>query len=272
MTEGAFDHCGHSTNLLGIPTGLLASTAYNDSPVPLRIAGVRPMNRSLFDMLAAAETQAEAALAFESYMAALFGLDPEQREKANAVGPRRFRASYFRLLRGWGYDSNGPEGAVLKGWVESRFGLFPTFHREPLAAMLGQPWLVYVVEKMSSRFHNNAIHAQLDLLYEFCQWALERFFAAGTRHVRLYRGVNDFREHPVVERLDRRTAVIRLNNLISFTADREVATCFGDTILEASVPVTKILFFNALLPRHGLKGENEYLVIGGNYRVRASYY
>ena len=32
---------GHSSNLVGVPTGLLASIAYNDHPVPLRIAGVR---------------------------------------------------------------------------------------------------------------------------------------------------------------------------------------------------------------------------------------
>ncbi len=266
-----FDHCGHSTNLLGLPTGLLASAAFNDDPVPLRIAGVRATNPRLFEMLAEADDPAEAALAFETYMAALFGLDPEQREKRDA-SPRRFRSSYFRLLRGWGYDSNSPEGAVLKGWVESRFGLFPTFHREPMPTLMDGPWLVYLVEKMTSRFHNNAISTQLDLLYEFCQWALARFFAAGRRHVTLYRGVNDYAEHPVVERIDRRNAVVRLNNLVSFTADRSTAECFGSTLLEAQVPVVKILFFNDLMPRHGLKGEGEYLVIGGNYRVRATYW
>lgn len=29
-------------------------------------------------------------------------------------------------------DSDGREGAILKGWVESRFGLLPRFHGEPL--------------------------------------------------------------------------------------------------------------------------------------------
>ena len=35
---------GHSTNLLGIPTGLLASTAFNDYPLPLHISGVLETN------------------------------------------------------------------------------------------------------------------------------------------------------------------------------------------------------------------------------------
>jgi NAD+--dinitrogen-reductase ADP-D-ribosyltransferase len=262
---------GHSTNLLGLPTDLLSSAEFNDRPLPLHLTGVRDMNPSLFEMLEEAEGAEDAALAFETYMMALFGLDPEQKEKNKAEGPRRYRSSYYRLLRGWGYDSNSPEGAVLKGWVESRFGLFPTFHKEALTAFLDEPWMVYVCEKMSSRFHNNSIHTQLDLLFEFCQWALERYHAPGQSHVELYRGVNDFDEHQVLQRIDRRTAVIALNNLMSFTSDREAAGCFGDIILTVRVPVCKILFFNTLLPRHALKGESEYLVIGGRYRVQAAY-
>jgi NAD+--dinitrogen-reductase ADP-D-ribosyltransferase len=267
---------GHSTNLVGIPTGLLASAPFNDFPVPLHIAGVREMNSSLFEMLDQADCPAEAALAFEQYMAAVFGIDPEQRERRrigdNSAGVRQFRSSYYRLLRGWGYDSSSPEGAVLKGWVESRFGLFPTFHKERLARYPSPPWMTYVEEKMSSRFHNNTIYCQLDLLYEFSQWALARLFSVGRRHVAVYRGVNDYAEHQIVERIDKRIAVLRLNNLVSFSSDRNIAGCFGDIILEARVPVVKILFFNTLLPRHALKGEGEYLVIGGDYRVKATYY
>lgn len=262
---------GHSTNLVGLPTSLLASRAYNDHPVTLRLGGVRPMNHALFEMLDEAETPADAALAFEQYMVAAFGLDPEQRGPEDSR-PRRYRASYFRLLKGWGYDSNGPEGAVLKGWVESRFGLLPTFHKEPIGGAGCGAWVVYIVEKMSSRFHNNAIYGQLDLLYEFCQWSLARFFGGGRRHLTLYRGVNDFREHPILARGPGRMVSLRLNNLVSFTAAREVADCFGDTILEARVPMTKVLFFNGLLPRHGLTGEGEVLVIGGDYRVRATWW
>ncbi|MEO5374112.1 MAG: NAD(+)--dinitrogen-reductase ADP-D-ribosyltransferase [Alphaproteobacteria bacterium] len=266
------DGLGHSTNLVGLPTGLLASPDFNEFPVPLRIAGVREMNRSLFEMLKEAPDADEAARAFDMYMGALFGLDPEQHERVTRGAGHRFRSSYLRLLKGWGYDANGPEGAVLKGWVESRFGLFPTFHKQPLNRLMSDAWMTYVSEKMSSRFHNNAIMSQLDILFEYCQWALASFHMVGCRTVLLYRGVNDFNEHQVVERLDRDHVVVRLNNLVSFSSDREVADCFGDYIVEANVPVCKILFFNTLLPNHPLKGEGEYLVVGGDYRVLARYY
>ena len=37
------------------------------------------------------------------------------------------------------------------------------------------------------------------------------------------------------------------------------------------MPLPKILFFNDLLRHHPLRGEAEYLVIGGDYRVKMSY-
>lgn len=265
---------GHSTNLVGLPTELLASAIYNDHPSRLRLNGVREMNRQFFgEMLPQAEDLPDAALAFHLYMQAMFGLEPEQQEKARGSdGARRFRSSYLRLLKGWGYDANAREGAVLKGWVESRFGLFPTFHKEPIVKFASHAWMTYIEEKMSSRFHNNAIYTQLDIMYEFCQWALERFVLGDDTHLTLYRGVNDFAEHQLVERIDKRVAVIRLNNLVSFSSDRDIAGCFGDTILEARVPRTKVVFFNTLLPQHPLKGEGEYLVIGGDMRVTTSYF
>jgi NAD+---dinitrogen-reductase ADP-D-ribosyltransferase len=266
---------GHSTNLVGLPTGLLASRAYNDYPMPLHIAGVREMNPGLFEMLSQAADVADAGTGFNTYMMAMFGLDPEQRERAyETVSPlrRRYRSSYLRLLKGWGYDSNGPEGAVLKGWVESRFGIFPTFHKQALDRISGRAWTTYIEEKMSSRFHNNSIYTQLDLVFEFCQWTLEHMVAPGATHVTLFRGVNNFDENQIVERIDKRTAVMRVNNLSSFSSERDLADCFGDTILTARVPIHKIVFFNTLLSVHPLKGEGEYLVIGGDYCVTTSYY
>jgi len=269
---------GHSTNLIGLSTDLLGSAAFNEHPLELHLSGVREMNKNLFEMLSQSDSLFDAGDAFYKYMMAMFGIDPEQLEKERAAAEqgghkvRRYRSSFLRLLKGWGYDSNSPEGAVLKGWVESRFGLFPTFHKAKLDRIGGSDWAQYVEEKMSSRFHNNSIYTQLDMLYEFCQWGLARYIARGQRHIRLFRGINSFDEHQVVERIDKKNAVMRLNNLASFSSDRNVADCFGDTILTAEVPVVKIMFFNTLLPIHPLKGEGEYLVIGGDYRVTASYF
>lgn len=270
---------GHSTNLVGLPTDFLGSARFNERPVPLHISGVREMNKNLYEMLSQSDCLEDAGDAFYKYMMAMFGIDPEQmeRERAEAAKDgkpvrRRYRSSFLRLLKGWGYDSNAPEGAVLKGWVESRFGLFPTFHKDKIERVSGPAWISYVEEKMSSRFHNNSIYTQLDMLYEFCQWGLERYAAPGQPHLKLYRGINSFDEHQIVERIDKKTVVMRLNNLASFSSDRNVADCFGDTILTAQVPAVKIVFFNTLLPIHPLKGEGEYLVIGGDYKVTASYF
>ena len=264
---------GHSTNFVGRPTDWLASCAFNDNPVPLHIWGVCEMNRSLFEMLAHACDLREAGEAFACYMMAMFGIDPEQREGPGlGAGRRRYRSSFLRLIKGWGFDSNGPEGAVLKGWVESRFGICPSLHKELIERVSSGAWTTYVEEKMSSRFHNNAIYVQLDLLFEFCQWAIERFAFPGQTHLTLFRGINAFDEHRIVERTGRRTAVVRLNNLTSFSSDRGIASCFGDTILTARVPVSKIVFFNGLLSSHPLQGEGEYLVIGGEYRLTAEYF
>jgi NAD+--dinitrogen-reductase ADP-D-ribosyltransferase len=227
----------------------------------------------LFDMLAKAESLPEAAGAFMLYLNAMFGIDPEQKEEPAPGRPRRFRSSWLKLLRGWGFDSNGPEGAVMKGWAESRFGLLPTFHKQPIRRISNAGWTGYVEEKMSSRFHNNSILTQLDLLFEFCQWALATWptssTSPGQSHVTLHRGVNALEDHLFFERRGGE-ARIRLNNLVSFSSDREVAGCFGDTILTIRAPVSKIVFFNELLPAHPLKGEGEFLLIGGDYSARAS--
>lgn len=256
--------------MVGMPAGLVASADFNEFPVPLRVAGTREANRSLFLRLDQTGTLDEAATLFQDYMEVVFGFDTEQRQGLDAHGRRRFKSSYLRLLKGWGFDSNSPEGAVLKGWVESRFGLFPTFHKGPIDRFNSEAWFTYMEEKMSSRFHNNSINMQLDLLYEFCQWAMVRFHARGRGHLTLYRGTNDFGEHPLVDDVDKRNKVIRLNNLVSFSSDRDLASEFGDIIMEAKVPRVKVLFFNELLPYHQLKGESEYLVIGGDYLVKVS--
>lgn len=259
---------GHSTNLVGLPTDLLASAEFNAHPLPLRIHGTRETNRRLFKRLDQADTLAEAGSLFQDYMSVVFGLDQEQRLGEDAQGRRRFKGSYLRLLQDWGFDSSHPQGAVLKGWVESRFGLFPTYHKQPLTGFSTPAWMAYIEEKMASRYHSNCIFLQLDLLYEFCQWAIARFKLPAERHVRLFRGVDSLAEHCVLGRGPDGRMLARLNNIVSFTARRAIASEFGAYILEAEVPVVKLLFFNDLLPRHALRCEAEYLAIGGDYRVK----
>lgn len=257
----------HGTNLVGLPTGLIASVGFNDEPAPLHISGVREMNNPLFEMLAQAENVADASDAFLKYMVAVYGLDFSQ-QSDNRDGIRRpFRSSFLRLLIGWGYDSSSPEAAVLKGWVESRFGLLPGYHREAIGTVGDAAFLAYIEERMASGFHTNSIFSQLDLVYEYVQWVLANLVYPEESHVRLYRGVDGFHEHHIISRFDRHHFILRLNSLSSFTTDRWVADCFGHTILTVEVPLAKILFANTLLTFFPLRSEREFWVIGGDYRV-----
>jgi NAD+--dinitrogen-reductase ADP-D-ribosyltransferase len=172
-------------------------------------------------------------------------------------------------------DANGPAGAVLKGWVESRFGLAPAFHKAPLLRFPSPAWVAYLQEKGTSRYNNHNVYLQLDLLYTFCQWALRRF---GDRHggppgqhVRLWRGSNQCEEQLIAGKLQARHCTVRLNNLVSFSLSQEDASCFGDWVLEVAVPMCKVLVFPDLLPGQVLQGEQEVLALGGDYEVVARY-
>jgi NAD+--dinitrogen-reductase ADP-D-ribosyltransferase len=81
--------------------------------------------------------------------------------------------------------------------------------------------------------------------------------------------VNRIDEHEVLAQPEKRRYILVLNNLNSFTDDRERADEFGDYILEAQIPLAKLVFMPGLLPDL-LKGENEYLVIGGVCEVKLS--
>jgi NAD+--dinitrogen-reductase ADP-D-ribosyltransferase len=266
----AFNHFsqpGHSTNLIGVPTAYIASCAFNDHPKPLHIAGTRESASGLFGQLAGQGSYEACGRIFQDYMCVVFGFETEQRLGTDRFGRRRYRNSYLKLIQDWGLDSNNAQGAVFKGWVESRFGLYPTYHKQRLVSFMSRDWVGYIEEKMNSRYHNNCIYMQLDLLYEYCQWVIGRFHYPAARYKTLYRGVNTL-EGCLVEDEGGPYKVVRFNSLVSFTDRRNIAGEFGAYILEVEVPMVKLVFFNELLPHHALHGEAEYLVIGGDYRVK----
>lgn len=264
-----------AANLVGVPASLIGSTAFNRHPVALSIHATRESARGLFDLLDSTPGLPEAAEVFRRFMQTTFGLapDPQARERS---GRLRWKASYLKLLEGWGFDSNSPQAAVLKGWVESRFGLVPTFHRAPLARFPSPAWVAYIEEKLASRFHGNCVDLQLDLLFEYCQWAVHRFGPPGSsplsKTIAVWRGVNSLDEHRVVSgSLRERRAVVHLNNLVSFSLSREQSETFGDWLLATEVPVAKLVFFPGLLGRTLLAGEAEVIALGGEYELRAAY-
>lgn len=266
-------HRWYTTNLIGVPADVLASRAFNEHPVPLHIAGTREAHGGLFALLARCNSLNEAWDVFEHYLSIAFGLQQAPSATQDPAEARRWRSSWRRLLQGWGMDANGPAGAVLKGWVESRFGLVPLFHKARLERFPSPAWVAYLEEKACSRYHGNCIHQQLDLLYEFSQWALIRFglpHQPDGPHLRLWRGSTRCEEQLVAGRLQDRQCTVRLNSLASFTLSRDEAGCFGDWVLEVQVPRCKLLVWPGLLPGHVLHGEQEVLAIGGDYRVLAS--
>ncbi|KIH76104.1 NAD+---dinitrogen-reductase ADP-D-ribosyltransferase [Geoalkalibacter ferrihydriticus] len=255
----------YAMNLCNLPPWVIASRQYNAYPQPLEIQGVRQANGLLFERLSGLMDPRARALQFHDYMDVTFQLHQWQQE-TSPKGRKSLKNSYLRFLRGWMFDSNSLEGAVLKGWVESRFGLPPTFHHSPICDLNSHAYYVYLVDRMKGAARTNAINAQLDVLFEFVQEELARSCPERSHYV-LYRGVYDFHEYPLVEDLGQNRFVVRLNNLNSFTSDFERAWEFGSKVMKTRVPRGKIFYQAGILPTSLLKGEEEVLVLGGEFEV-----
>ena len=257
MHNGSFNNCN-------LPPWVIASRHFNDNPQMLEIQGVKEGNRFLFDRLATIDSQETRALSFNDYMSVKFQLHQWQGQTDTAR--KSIKNSYLRYLRGWMMDSNSVEGAVLKRWVESRIGIMPSFHKARIGGLHSQAYFDYAVDVMKGSARTNAIQSQLDILYQYCQFELFEKFP-DKKAIDLYRGTHDASEHDLIEQLGKREQIVRLNNLVSFTSDEERAWEFGSTVWRVQVPLCKVFFYNDLLPGSILKGEGEYLVIGGDYRV-----
>lgn len=254
-------------NRCNLPAVVLGSLSFQRYPAPLLLDGVAELHRDLFRRLDAAPADQRPAV-FRDYLTVHFRL--ERPEEAGLSGQRRGRekANYIKMIRGWSFDSDSREGAVLKGWVESRFGLTPRYHREPLRDPASDAYRRYLEMRAQGLYGTNALEAQLDLVYTYCQFELSRRHDGGG-NVTLYRGVNRLAEHEVLEKGGAGQHIVLLNNLNSFTCSRERACEFGDYILAVDVPLSKILFYCGLLPGI-LRGEDEFLVVGGVVSVGLS--
>ena len=255
----------HQFSLCNVPPWVIASRAFNKNPKPIRVHGVRTTHSHFFRQLDKLPTWKERAKIFQDYMEVAFYLH-QWRGHDDSAGELSLKHSYLRFLRGWLFDTASVEAAVMKGWVESRMGLPPTYHGGPIQGKGSKGYLSYLTDRMNGAARTNAIFSQLDLLYEFVQYEIERR-NLGTRHITLFRGVHDFAEHEILAWNETGKGVIKLNNLNSFTHDFERAWEFGTFIIEARVPVSKIFFDGSFLHAGILKGEEEVLVIGGEYDI-----
>ncbi len=255
-------------NRVNVPPFGLVSTRFNEKPVELAILGARTAHAGLFRALEGLPTLSERSAYFQGYVTVAFGL------RASGGGGEDserliFRRSFLSYLMGWMFDSNSVEGAALKGWVESRFGLVPLFHRVAVASEEEASYRRYRSELARADARAPDLHRQLDLLFEFIQEELRR--AGSAEHVTLYRGVRGLEDHRVLGFSGRRWS-LWLNNLNSFTRNFERAWEFGDRVIEVAAPRQKIVFDGALLPGSPLQGEEEVLVLGGKYDVRVHTY
>ncbi len=209
----------------------LGSLTFQRYPTALLLDGVAELHRDLFRRHESATPEARAEV-FRDYLTVHFRL--ERPEDMGFTGHRksRARANYIKMIRGWSFDADSREGAVLKGWVESRFGLMPRYHGQALRDPAGEAYSRYLEMRSQGLYGTNALEAQLDLVYTFCQFELVRRHH-GARHVTLYRGVNRMTDHEVLEKGEGGQHVILLNNLSSFTCSRERACEFSDCILRS---------------------------------------
>ena len=258
-------------NRCNLPAAILGSLSFQHDPAPLYLDGVAEFHHGLFGLLDKLHDARERAHAFNLHMNAAFWLDqPEQAGYSALTTTSRQKADYLRLMRGWSFDADGREGAALKGWVESRFGLLPRHHGGVIRDFSGDAYRGYLEMRAAALYGTNSLESQLDLLYSYCQYELARQYPS-QHHLTLYRGVNRMDEHETLLTLDKKRRVVLLNSLNSFTANRERADEFGDHLLTTRVPLSKVFCYTKLLPGM-LQGEDEYTVIGGLYEVEIAAY
>jgi NAD+---dinitrogen-reductase ADP-D-ribosyltransferase len=175
-------------NRCNLPAAILGGLTYQRNPLPLTLDGVLELHRQLFRQLDAMADPADRARLFMAHMAAAFSLEhPDEAGFAVGSSRPRVKANYLRMVRGRAFDSDGLEGAVLKGWVESRFGPLPRHHRGPIRDFSGETCRGYLEMRSRGLYGTNALEAQLDLLYTYCQYELGRQ-RPGQTHVTLYCG------------------------------------------------------------------------------------
>ncbi len=254
-----------SVNRCNLPPQILGGLTFQRHPCALEIDGIHTFHADLFKALDTLNDGAARAAKFQDYMAVQFRLENPE-DAGGRKGKGRARADYLRILRGWFFDPDAREGAVLKSWAESRFGLMTRYHKEKISSAQDPSYAVFQKDRAAGLHNTNALEAQLDLVYAYCQYELAR---TKTTHVTLYRGINRLGDFEIMDDVNPHP-VLLFNNVNSFTKDRETADTFGDYILTARVPLAKVFFFSGLLPGLRMTGEDEYIVLGGVYETTRS--
>ncbi|MBI1423309.1 MAG: NAD(+)--dinitrogen-reductase ADP-D-ribosyltransferase [Gammaproteobacteria bacterium] len=248
-------------NRCNLPAAILGSLSFQRHPVALALDGVAELHRDLWQRLEAIDDPMQRAVQFMDYMAVHFLLEAPEAAGYQQQRNARIKLDYRQVLRGWMFDADNREGAVLKGWVESRFGLLPIWHKGAIISPESDAYRQYLRDRTTGIYNTNALEAQLDVLYSYCQYELTRFYADHS-HLQLFRGINP----DMLGQLPSHEGVMLFNNLNACSQSQERADEFGSLVYRVQVPRAKVFYFSGLLPGL-LQGEDEYLVIGGLYDV-----
>lgn len=263
-----------SINRCNLPASILGELTFQQQPTPVMIDGVAELHKDLFQRLACLPDRVLRVDQFCDYLDVHFRVEDQGSGGYRRGGGGRPNTSWQRVIRGWFFGTDSGEGAILKAWVESRFGLLPRFHRGPIRDCSGASYLGYLEARAQGLYNTNALEAQLDLVYSYCQYELSHPLHEGQppqQHLSLYRGINRLEPLELITSAQEEPGtaglpILLLNNLNSFALDPERASECGDRVVKIQVPIQKVFCFEHLFPRM-LKGEGEYLVIGGLYRV-----
>ena len=131
-------------NRCNLPRVILGGLTFQHHPAPLYLDGVAELHADLFRRLAVIDDKSLRAEAFRDYLTVRFRLENLEEAGLSERSKSRAKANYIRMIRGWSFDSDSREGAVLKGWVESRFGLMPRHHGESLRDPSGEAYRSYL--------------------------------------------------------------------------------------------------------------------------------
>jgi NAD+--dinitrogen-reductase ADP-D-ribosyltransferase len=251
-------------NRVNLPAVILGSLTFQQHPTRLSIDGIQALHHDLIRRLDSINDPGNRAQQFIDYMDVHFCLhEPEEAGLTMDSRINRSKADYLRLLRGWSFDAEGRDAAVMKGWAESRFGLVPRFHQAPIRSVDDVTYQEYKHSVAEGLYNTNSLEAQLDLLYCYCQYELHRQHR-DIEHLNLFRGSNDIEQIKLNGAKSKDKPLLLLNNLNSFSSSLERASEFGDEVFRIDVPLSKIVFYSQLIPKY-LKAENEYIVLGGVY-------
>jgi len=254
-------------NRCNLPARILGSLTFQAHPTELHIDSVAILYKEIFERLEKLENPVVRAKHFMYYMSAQFLLEqPDEMGLEDDARHDRSKATYLRLIRGWFFNPDSTEGAVLKGWCESRFGLIPRYHKEPIRNAGDEAYTHYLQEWARGVYNTNALETQLDLLFSYSQYELKKRYS-NQATITLYRGFNHIDDYEIFEHCEDGSLNILMNNINSFSATADRADEFGDYVIQVEVPLSKIVCYSALLP-DALKGEDEYVVLGGLYNVK----